>query len=234
MSEPIIDPSQYNNTCYIVGGGTSLMNFNWALLNDPKKFVIVINCAYMKLPNAQVLYCTDQPWIQDHLEDLEHFKGIKYQGVLPQDATKKFDIIDKRWILTGFDGIETKAGSLRHGSNSSYAALNMATVHLGFKRVYLLGLDMKWGKRGAKNTSHWHSGIRPHKRIDGEAVYVKMQKAYASIKQPLIDMGVEVINVNTPTGTDLKTFPIQSVAEAFAPKSTKKEPIIGPHVLTLT
>lgn len=223
-----IDPSKHDNTCYIVGGGTSLINFNWSLLNG--KFVIAINNSYSKLPNAQILYCTDQPWVKDHEEDLKHFKGLKYQGVLPQDKTKKFDVIDRRWILTGQVGLETEEGKMKHGSNSSYAALNMATVHLGFKKIYMLGIDMKWGKPNIKSTSHWHSGSRPHKRIDGEAVYNKMCNAYKTIKQPLLDMGVEVINVNTPEGTGLKSFPIQSVEQVFGLKPAES----SEHVLTLT
>ena len=169
----------------------------------------------MKLPNAQLLYCTDQPWIYDHINDLKKFKGTIYQGVLPTEISQQPDVVDKRWTLTGYTGLETKEGCLRHGSNSTYAAINLAAVHFGFKKIYLLGIDMKWGKRGKVNTSHWHSDIRPHKRIDNEIVYQRMMKAYETIKQPLLDMGVEVINVNEPENTDLKIFPIKSVKEIF-------------------
>ena len=208
-----IDLEKYNNTCYIVGGGYSLASFDWSLLND--KFVIAINNAYMKLPNAQILYCTDPPWIQDHLKELENFKGLKWQGVLHLNKPVKLPVIDKQWHLTGTNGLETKPNSMRHGSNSAYAALNMAAVHLGFKKIYLLGLDMKWGTFGQKEKSHWHSVDRPHKRLDGEAVYKKMIDNFKTIKKPLLDMGVEVISINTPEGTDLKEFPIVSVKEAF-------------------
>jgi len=208
-----INPLQYNNTCYIVGGGTSLTDFDWSLLDG--KFVIAINNSYMKLPNAQILYCTDEPWIKDHEKDLVDFKGLIWQGVLNLTKPTKMDVVDKRWHLTGQQGLETKAGSMRHGSNSSYAALNMAAVHLGFKRIYLLGLDMKWGERNIKSTSHWHSNTRPHARIDGEAVYQKMRASYKTIKQPLLDTGVDVINVNTPEGTNLTEFDILSVEEVF-------------------
>lgn len=208
-------PENYDNTCYIVGGGTSLINFNWSLLNDPNKFVIAINNTYSRLPNANILYCTDQPWVADHQDNLKNFKGTIYQGVLANDRTKKFDFVNRRWILTGPHGLETKEGALRHGSNSTYASLNLVTVHLGFKKVYLLGIDMKWGKRGAKNTSHWHSAERPHKRIDAHAVYDKMQKAYNTIKQPLLDNGVEVINLNLPDRSDLRVFPMVSPIDHF-------------------
>ena len=214
-----IKPEEFDYTCYIVGGGSSLIDFDWSLLDDKNKFVIAINNSYTKLPNAQILYCTDAPWIQDHLKDLKEFKGMKYQGVLNLNKPPKLDIIDKQWHLTGPSGLETKEGCMRHGSNSTYAAINMAAVHLGFKKIYLLGIDMKWKNRSIKNTSHWHSSTRPHKRVDGEAVYNKMRGNYKTIKQPLLDMGVEVINVNTPEQTNLETFPLKSLEEVFK-KST--------------
>ena len=206
-------PEAYNDTCYIVGGGMSLKDFDWSLLDD--KFVIAINTAYSKLPDAQILYCTDPPWIQSHLSNLEKFKGTIYQGVINLDKPPKLPVIDKQWHLTGRDGLEVLEGCLRHGSNSAFAAINMAAVHLGFKKIYLLGIDMKWGESGKSGTSHWHSEAMPHKRIDGEAVYQKMKQAYTTIKKPLLDMGIEVINVNSIETTSLDTFPIVPLGDVF-------------------
>ncbi len=208
-----IDLEKYDSTCYIVGGGTSLKGFDWSLLDD--KFVIAINTSYLKLPNAQILYCTDPPWIKDHVKNLEEFKGEIHQGVLNLNTPQKLDVVDKQWHLTGRDGLEIRNGMLRHGSNSTYAAINMCAAHLKFKKIYLLGIDMKWGEKGRKETSHWHASSNPHTRIDGEAVYFRMKDAYKTIKQPLFDMAVQVINVNSPNGTDLDVFPIVSVEEAF-------------------
>lgn len=212
-----IDLEKYNSSCYIVGGGTSLKNFDWELLKD--KFVIAINTSYVNLPNAQILYCTDPPWIEDHMKGLENFKGTIYQGVITLNKPPKLSVIDKQWHLTEKDGFETKEGCLRHGSNSTYAAVNMAAAHLGFKKIYLLGIDMRWGQAGKNTTSHWHSDTLPHKRIDSELVYRKMLDAYKTIKKPLLDLGVQVINLNSRNHTILDTFPIVPIEEHF-PKST--------------
>lgn len=230
MSTDDIKPENFDYTCYIVGGGTSMKNFDWSLLDDENKFVIAINNAYTKLPNAQILYCTDPPWIKEHENDLATFTGLIYQGALNLSNPPKMEIVDKQWHLTGPHGLEKLPGCLRHGSNSTYAALNMAAVHLGFKKIYLIGIDMKWGISRNKTTSHWHSDIRPHKRVDGEAVYNKMRAAYNTIKQPLLDMGIKVFNVNTPEKTDLDVFPIVPVDQVFGKKIIEK----GDHVLTLT
>ena len=210
-----INLEKYDYTCYIIGGGTSLKDFDWSLLDDENKFVIAINNAYTKLPNAQICYVTDPPYIQDHMDGLKKFKGLIWQGALNLSKPTKLDVVDKQWHLTAKDGLETKEGSLRHGSNSTYAAINMAAVHLGFKKIYLLGIDMRWAKYGKKDTSHWHSDTRPHKRIDSEIVYRKMKDAYKTIKQPLLDMNVEVFNINSPENTTLDTFPLISIEEVF-------------------
>ena len=106
-------------------------------------------------------------------------------------------------------------GRLKHGRNSSYACINMLVEHLGFKKIYLLGLDMKWGKKGDKSTSHWHSG---HKRTDAESVYGIMTKNISTIPASLKANGhedVEIISVNTPEKCDLKTFPMKPFEEVF-------------------
>lgn len=208
-----IIPEEYDNCCYIVGGGTSLKNFDWKLLDD--KFVIAINTAYTKLPNAQILYCTDPPWITAHLKDLEKFKGLIYQGAINCTLPKKLPVVDKQWRLTRPEGLETTKDCLSHGSNSTMAATNMAAVHLGFKKIYLLGIDMQWGNKGNKNTSHWHSSTNPHQRVDPESVYARMLIGWKSIKQPLLKMGIDVINVNNPYDTALREFPIKTHKEVF-------------------
>lgn len=201
-----IDLVKYNYTCYIAGGGPSLKGFDWSILDD--KFVIAINRSYEVLPYAQILYFTDQDYWDAHKEKMRAHSGTLVRGVLKLGKSDK-DITE--YYLSGAQGLETTPGSLKHGSNSPYAATNLA-VQLGFKKIYLLGIDMKWGKKGDKSTSHWHSG---HKRIDGESVFKKMIANWQTMKQPLKELGVEIINVNTPEQTDLKVFPIKSFEEVF-------------------
>lgn len=211
-----IDLENYNHTCYIVGGGTSLKSFDWSLLDDPNKFVIAINSSHLDAPSCNLIYVTDPPYIQDNIDTLSAHQAPVWQGVLNLDKPKKLDVIDKQIHLQAATGLITDKGiyAAAHGSNSSYAFLNIA-VNIGFKKIHLLGVDLKWGKHGDKSTSHHHSDSHAHQRIDGEIVYRKMLEAYKTIKQPLLDMGVEIINVNIPEKTMLKEFPIKSVEEVF-------------------
>ena len=57
-----------NRTVYIVGGGPSLKDFDWSLLND--KRVIAINRAYEKLPRAQVVFWMDDLFFKEHWQGL--------------------------------------------------------------------------------------------------------------------------------------------------------------------
>lgn len=202
-----VDPAKYNHVCYIVAGGPSLKGFDWSLLT-PDKFVVAINRSYEVLPHAQVLYFTDNDYWSKHKHDMAKHNGQMIRGAInPHKEKMPEDVIVYK--LTGLNGLETKEGMLKHGSNSTYAALNLVTVHFGFKKVYLLGVDMKWGKTGNKGTSHWHDG---HRRIDPETGYKKMMTAYNTIAPPLKDMGVKVYNANPDSA--LNTFPKITLEQA--------------------
>lgn len=194
--------------CFIVAGGPSLKGFDWTLLDG--KFTIAINRSYEVLPNANIIYFTDNDFWKVHEKGLLAHKGKKIKGSLPNRVIKHPEV--KEYILTGPNGLDLTPGKLQHGHNSSYAAINLAT-QLGFKKIYLLGVDMKWGKPKDRSTSHWHSG---HKRTDPETVYRKMADCYKTIVEPLKKQGVQVINLNPKSGLDV--FPKLSPQEVFGDK----------------
>jgi len=203
-------PEKYNNACYIVAGGPSLKDFDWNKLKG--QFVIAINRSYEVLPDAQIVYFTDRDYWLRHKDAMLQHKGQLMRGVLNlQKEEQHPDVI--LWHLTGATGLETNPGRLKHGANSTYAATNLAAVHLKFKRIYLLGVDMKWGKRGDKSTSHWHDG---HKRIDAETGYQSMMKNWLTIVDPLKEIGVEVWNANPDSA--LECFPKCTIDRALANK----------------
>jgi hypothetical protein len=187
--------------CFIVGGGPSLKNFDWSLLNN--KFVIAINRAYEVLPNAQIVYFTDDNWYREHREQLLKHSGRLIKGSLTLDKHKDDPI--EQYLLTGPNGLETTPGKLRHGHNSAYAAINLAGIHLKIKNIYLLGIDMKWKYSENGKLSHWHDG---HKRVDPESSYNTFKKWFSTMSGPLKEHDIEVVNLNSPKGTDLTTFPV--------------------------
>jgi hypothetical protein len=194
--------------CYIVAGGPSLKGFDWSLLDN--KFTIAINRSYEVLPNANIVYFTDNDFWKIHEKGILAHKGKKVKGSLPSRVIKHPEV--EEYILTSPTGLEMTAGKLNHGHNSTYAAINLAT-QMGFKKIYLLGVDMKWGTPKDRSTSHWHNG---HKRTDPESVYKKMSKCYETIVEPLKKQGVEVFNLNPDSA--LEVFPKLNPQQVFGDK----------------
>lgn len=193
-------------SCYIVGGGPSLQNFDWSLLHD--KDVIAINRAYEVLPNAKYVYFTDQDFWLAHKDKITQHTGQLIRGTLRLGKTNHPKV--EEYKLTGQKGIDTSPKCLRHGSNSTYAAINLALFHLNYDIVYLLGVDMKW----SNNKTHWHDG---HKRVDPETVYKIMMGCLESLsKDMLVHPSKQIINVNDDSA--LTCFDTQSISEHFAPQ----------------
>ena len=142
-----VEPIWLGETVYIIGGGPSLIGFNWNNLTG--KRTIAINKSILSYPNADVLYWTDSRVYGWYKKDIDKFKGLKY--TIRHHATYSTDI---RVLRKGDKfGLEESKDALCHGNNSGYAAINLAYL-LGVKRILLLGYDMhNDGKKG-----HYHDG----------------------------------------------------------------------------
>ena len=204
-----IIPLWRGETVTIIAGGPSLTQEQVDMVRG-KTRIIAVNDAYRLTPWADILYGCDVKWWEWH-KGVPDFKGIK--AGLRWDAIKgKFhggwtaDIFpDVRSLAsTGANGLEIAPNSLRTGSNSGYQAINLA-VHMGAKRILLLGYDMK--SDGKKN--HWF-GEHPNKVIPP---YTMMLPYFKTIVEPLEKAGIEVINC-TPDSA-LKVFPMMKLEEAL-------------------
>lgn len=126
--------------CFIVGGGPSLKDFDWNLLEGEKW--IGINAAWRnKIPT--ICYTHDQR-VVDLFESQyrDEFNALpcrvhKHQN---QVIAKKFEGI------ISYQGCKVWSKSLEqglfNGSNSGLTAINLAEI-LGANPIYLLGFDMK-------------------------------------------------------------------------------------------
>lgn len=131
---------------WVVGGGPSLKEFDWRLLDD-EPFVIAVNMAYRDLPNAAAFFTEDLRVIElvHEREDWRAFKGEKIFHALDSsyvptalrlDPTLR--IIERRrqdkyWAQSMPEG-------LSYSSNSMVGALNLIDI-LSARPIYLLGLD---------------------------------------------------------------------------------------------
>lgn len=213
-----INAKDFREECFIIGGGPSLINFNWSCLSG--KFTIAINRAYEVLPEAQIVYFTDDDYYQKHRDAMLKHKGKKYRGrIARKQVIKDKEVIEIQLQQRPW-GWSDQYGELYHGSNSSYACIQLA-AQLGFKRIHLLGVDMKHqgnykrDKKNNKGVTHWHSG---HRRTDPAHAYKMMLGHYEKLAPEAKKRGIEVINVNIPDQTTLKCFPIKSFFDVFGAK----------------
>lgn len=184
---------------YIVGGGPSLLGFDWSCLKD--KRVIAVNRSFEVLPDAECVYFSDLRFWDWHKDSLVKHRAKKISGIrrMSHEAIETYKI-------TGLTGLDMDPGCLRQGNNSGYGAINLA-VHLGAKEIILLGFDMQF----SSGRSHWHDG---YPVLNAERVFRKMMGFFDTLVEPLKQLDVSVLNAN-PSSL-LTAFPKISLEEALS------------------
>ncbi len=190
----MIHPEWVGETCFILGGGPSLLDVPIWRLRQLKSYgrVIVINDSYRLVPDADVLYFCDAHWWQARNRDVEAtFTGRKIITMVG-NGNSISDVISLR--NTGATGLETDPGAIRHGHNSGYAAINVA-AHFGCRQIVLLGYDM----HVAGTHTHWHdTPVRPvPPDMFERSLQRDMLPNFNTLKAPLEKAGVRVVN-STP------------------------------------
>lgn len=161
--------------------------------------VVAVKDTVRLAPWADVLYACDEKWWRAHPETAE-FPGPKYA----LERTLRPDVQTLR--IAGDMGLELRPSGLCTGRNSGYQAINLA-VHLGAKRIVLLGYDMQ-----PTGTQHHWFGHHPYsKQAPPYALFLPM---FATLIEPLRAIGVEVINATR--STVLEAFPKMTLAAALA------------------
>lgn len=182
---------------FIVGGGPSLIGFDFRLLDNKK--VIAVNKSFLELPNAEVLYFSDARfyhWMREfHNKEFSEFKGRKITAALKKYFPTSNDL--EFYKFTGTAGIDMRHGCLRSNNNSGAAALNLA-AQLGAKEIVLLGFDMKFDG----NKSHYHDGYPIKNR---ERLFDNMLKYFDSMAEALRDLDIQIFN--TSMSSAITCFP---------------------------
>lgn len=169
--------------------------------------VIAINDAYRLADFADVLYFCDDKWWQWHNKKLAGWKGliVRMDGGLYNFGDARLKVmknVDTGGLCEARDGLNT-------GRNSGYQAINLA-VHLGARRILLLGYDMQAPLVNGKPKNHWF-GDHPGGTSPG--VYTDMLPWFDTLVKPLAKLGIEILNC-TP-GSALRSFPLRSLDEAL-------------------
>lgn len=175
-----------------------------------KATVVAVNDAHRMAPWAHVLYSSDRYWWA-YYHGVPSFKGIK-AGIEFSPKRKPLELLKlapEMFILrqTGHDGIETAPDGLRTGAQGSGgAAVNLA-VHLGAKRIILLGYDC--GTPGSKR--HFF-GDHP-RGLSNMSQFPHWRRAFDTMAQPLKDLGIDVVNCSLSTA--INAFPCAPLRETL-------------------
>jgi hypothetical protein len=207
LSEALADGAWAGEPAFIIGGGPSLVGFDFERLRGRGR-VIVINRAFEFVPWADLLFfmdhrfykmCHDEPAKR---EKWEAFGGMKV--FLNLMGRKLDDCYSVRSL--GRRGVSWSiAKGLYHGNNSGHGALNLALA-LRARPIYLLGYDMT---RDPKGRSHFHSGYGMKSRPGVSQSFVAEFREMAK-KIPNVDW---IYNLNPASG--LRCFKFRSVEEAL-------------------
>ena len=189
-------------TIYIIGGGPSLKNFNFAELKGHR--TIAINKAVFFHQTADVLYWTDSRFYTWYKNDIDNFNGLKFTLKPGSQYTTDIKVLRK-----GIPhGLEKDPQVLAHGYNSGYAAINLA-YHLGAVRIVLLGFDM----HNAGKDTHFHDGYPT--RAAGDHIYRdKFLPGFKELEKALRAEGVTVFNASPHS--QLNEFPKITLAQALS------------------
>lgn len=195
-----IKPIWKGETVYLIGGGPSLKNFKWNSLFGKK--TIAINKALKFYPEADAVYWTDgrvYTWLE---KEINNFKGLKYT-IRPREYKGKVNIL-RRGKKFGF---EPSPNTIAHGNNSGYAAINLA-IHLGAKRIVLLGYDMGATSGG----THFHDGY-PVNATGAKIYKEQFIPGFDVLKDSIKGKDIQIYNA-CPSSS-LKAFPIITIEEGL-------------------
>jgi len=192
-------PEQWpGSTVVVIGGGRSLTaaQVEWVRLARARGEcrVIGINDAYRLASWLDILYFCDNKWWAWHRERLAGWAGLIVRLESPQH-----DWSDTRIkVLKNYNegGVIDCRDGVAHGSNSGYQAAHLA-IHLGAKRIVLLGIDVKCDG----SLQHWF-GNHPDRASPPD--YARWKKLFATMVEPAQKRGIEIINCSP--GSALECF----------------------------
>jgi hypothetical protein len=204
-----------DQSCYVIGGGTSLKGFDFDTLRNEN--TIAVNARIFDMPHASCFFSMDYRfyrWLHDgrlertapgsdFLGQWYAFKNPRlYLQTEPGKQTKTFANDVKVINCLGIDNLSFDLeGGLYSGGNSGLTAIFLA-VALSANPIYLLGIDMYTDANGE---THSYKCRYPTTQITKK--YETYLKRF-NLAVPLLEKyGIKIINVNDQRRCGLRCFP---------------------------
>lgn len=192
----------------IVGGGPSLVDFDFSLLDNDKFFVVALNYAYKRV-RPDWLHFADMVMFDKHWREIVLLECPKSTCAHVDEndmvsAKSYWDAVGVRYFPNFTRNADLDMGDNNHvcGSNSGHQALNIVAKY-GAKEVYLLGFDMQ----SVAGKAEWHDvyhadNIQTPKSLDDQAAI--WREKFATTIPFLEQHNIKVYN-STPNSA-LKCF----------------------------
>lgn len=175
-----------NETAWIIGGGHSLRDVDLSPLKERNS--IAINSSIYRAPWASFLFFGDRRWYAHHRKRLPDLAG---RIVTNSPSVREEGVFQMARVRANDCGISLDRSALAMLWTSTGAAMNLA-VHLGARRIVLLGVDLCADHRGI---THHHEPHPQEWSVNPKWRTMQIESLGYCIK-PLQRLGVEVINAN--------------------------------------
>jgi len=156
------------------------------------KHVIGVNVAFMIGDWIDMVFYGDTGFYLRYVNELSKFPGVKVTCEPHQNKQKWIKYVDKDKEHPR--GLSQHPNKVSWNGNSGSAAINLA-VHLGAKRIILLGFDMKLSK---EDYQHWHDIYLRGKIVEERRrmglPFDKFLRRFKYIAEDAKKIGVEIIN----------------------------------------
>jgi len=202
------------STIVCIASGPSLTIGDAAMCAGGPARVIAVNGAVDAAPWADVLFAADRDWWLAR-SGMPGFGGLKVRATrlravneAPEPALPFRDVLALRSRQTG--GLDDDPRFLATGGNSGYLAVNLA-VHLGARRIVLLGYDMQLGSAGERHFHGDHGSALRNPEAEDLARWVVH---FWSLQAALLERGI--IAVNCSRVSALNCFPRRRLEDEVA------------------
>lgn len=210
MSQKYWSPKKIwdGQSAYIIGGGPSLIGFDWSVLTDEN--VIGCNAAcYLPGHILDIIIFSDIDFWAFNESQLKRCsrEGAWLVSVCPRPLAKSPPFVKQMQRLS--QGFSKKPYQLPWNASTGAAAVSLA-LKLGARFVYLLGYDLGASPIGLH---HYHSH---YAKVPEDLVYERFQEGFAALERSVVENYPDCKIVNLINGSsNLKCFQTQDVSEHF-------------------
>ena len=207
--------------CFLIGNGPSLTNDDLNKIADYKIPSFGCNKIYLIFPNIRwrptYYVVVDDNVYRSSAQYVDKYRFTAFVRdffgtvIEKSDRINLFRSLDERYE-SGYPNFSTDLTKGLYGGRTVMYAMLQIAVYMGFKEIYLLGVDFSWGENGTG--THFYESHKDDMAVRDSVGYKKeVQHAYISAKNYADVHGIKIYNVTR--GGDLDVFERLDIDKLF-------------------